>query len=143
MKKRRCKINVGDVVQIKLPTGNFAYGRVFKDASIGIYKHQSELPDQPPREDDYAFIVGFYKDALTSGIWPVIEHRPFASDDTSWPPSNYIYDRINGQISIYYRGTMRPSTEAECRGMEKAAVWEANHIIDRIMGSTKWHKPAL
>jgi len=37
--KRKKKIRLGDVYAIPLPNGKFAFGRIFKDACLGIYKY--------------------------------------------------------------------------------------------------------
>jgi hypothetical protein len=35
---------VGDIFQVLLPDGRFAYGKVFRDASVGIYETVFESP---------------------------------------------------------------------------------------------------
>lgn len=39
----------------------------------------------------------------------------------------------------YVRGEIIPSTEDVCKDLERVAVWDRNHIVDRIMGDTKWN----
>lgn len=138
MKRQRVKL--GNVHQIPLPNGKYAYGRVLKDASIAIYKEISNSPNMIPSTEDYAFIVGVYRDVLTSGEWPIVGRRPFENAEEAWPPPNCIIDSISGEYSVYYKGEIRPGSKEECEDLEVAAVWEAEHIIDRIMGSDKWHK---
>lgn len=138
MKKQ--KIKLGDVYQILLPNGKYAYGRFFRDACIAIYRNMSVLPGQVPQTEDYQFVVGVYNDVLKSGKWPVVENRPFKSEDESWPPPMCVIDKISGKYEIYYKGELIPSNEENCSGLEEAAVWEAEHIVDRIMGIDIWHK---
>lgn len=137
--KRRKQIKIGDVYAIPLPNGKVAYGRIFKDSCIGVYKHISDTLNDVPKTEDYQFTVGVYKDVLQSGQWSVVDSRPFNSDDDAWPPPMCIIDSISGEYSIYYKGEIRPSNKSECEGLETAAVWESEHIIDRIMGEDKWH----
>ena len=66
---------VGDIFQIPLPNGRFAYGKVFRDASVGIYDTIFDAPAQPPIKSSFAFIVGLYDDILKSGVWPIIGHE--------------------------------------------------------------------
>jgi Immunity protein 26 len=37
-KAKRIRPKVGDIFEIRLPDDRFAYGKVFRDASIGIYE---------------------------------------------------------------------------------------------------------
>lgn len=140
---KRNRIKLGDVYAIPLPNGKFAFGRRFKDAGIGIYKHIGESIDDTPTKQDYQFIVGVYDDVLKSGQWLVVENRPFQNEEEAWPPPACVIDKLSGDYSIYYKGEIKEASRSECEGLEIAAVWEAEHIIDRIMGEDKWHKDPL
>jgi hypothetical protein len=140
MGKKRRRIKIGDVYAIPLPIGKFAFGRIFKDAGIGIYKHIGESDKDLPLVEEYQFIVGIYEYVLKSGNWTFIENRPFNNEDEAYPPPSCIIDSISGKYSIYHKGEIRSATKSECEGLEIAAVWADNHIIDRIMGEDKWHK---
>ncbi len=137
-KRKRIRPQVGDIFQIPLPNGRFAYGKVFRDASVGIYQKIFDSPAELPIKSPFAFIVGLYDDVLKSGMWPIVGHEPFESKESEWPPPHFVEDIISGEYSIYHKGEMRPSSEDECRGLERAAVWDAHHVIDRIMGGTKY-----
>ena len=137
-KGKRIRPKVGDIFQIPLPDGRFAYGKVFRDASVGVYRKTFTSPTKLPIKSPFAFIVGLYDDILKSGMWPIVGHEPFESEEDEWPPPSCIKDIISGAYSLYYKGEIRPSTEKECRGLEEAAVWDAPHVIDRIMGGTKY-----
>jgi hypothetical protein len=61
MMKRR----LGDVIEVALPRGRFAYGRIYRDASIGFYRARTGEPAQPPiGSRDFAFFVGVDDQAL-------------------------------------------------------------------------------
>ena len=128
---------VGDIFQIPLPDGRYAYGKVFRDASVGIYETIFDSPAELPIESSFVFIVGLYDDVLKSGTWPIIGHVPFSSTEDEWPPPHLIKDVISGEYSVYHKGVIRPSTESECRGLEQAAVWDVEHVIDRILGANE------
>ncbi|TCM89721.1 immunity protein 26 of polymorphic toxin system [Paenibacillus sp. BK033] len=138
--KRRRRIKLGDVYAIPLPDGKFAFGRRFKDASIAIYKHIGETIADIPLSEDYRFVVGIYDYVLKSEEWPVVDNRPFKNDEEAWPPPYCVIDSLSGSYSIYHKGEISPSDKVNCEGLEIAAVWAENHIIDRIMGDDKWHK---
>ena len=133
------KVKVGDIYAIPLPNGKYAFGRVFKDAGFGIYRKIEDNVTQIPDKEEYQFIVSIYKDLLTDGEWIFLKNKPFNSEDDMWPPKRYIKDKISGCYSIYYKGEITPSTEEECANLEVAAVWDRHHLIDRIMGVTKWN----
>ena len=46
MSRRRPR--VGDVIQVTLPTGRYAYGRVLRDASVAFYSGTTVQPGLPP-----------------------------------------------------------------------------------------------
>lgn len=133
-KPKRIRVKQGDVFRIALPDGRFAYGRVYNDASVGIYRPIDSEGTRPPiGSRDFRFHVGLYDSVLKSGQCPIIGRDPFANTEESWPPPYSMKDVFTGKFSIYHRGEIRPSTEAECRGLEQAAVWELGDVIDRIM----------
>ena len=84
------------MVEIPLPAGKYAYGRLYEDAGIGIYRKVSDRPGNPPvGSRDFMFVVGVYEDVLTSGKWPVIGEDPFSSGEDTWPPRSCIIDPIS------------------------------------------------
>ncbi len=90
--------------------------------------------------DDLYEYVGIFDYVLKSDEWPIIDNHPFQYDEDAWPPPTCVIDQLNGSYSIYNEGELSPSDKAKCEGLEIAAVWGAEHIIDRIMGNDKWHK---
>lgn len=138
--KSRKRIKIGDVYAIPLPNKKYSFGRVFNDAGFGIYDHIGESIDDTPINESYQFIVGVYNHAIKSGEWTFVENRPFNNVDESYPPPMCNIDSFTGEYSIYHKGEIRKATKSECEGLEVAAVWDANHITDRIMGDDKWHK---
>jgi hypothetical protein len=139
MPRKKIKPKLGDVIQIPLPNGMYAYGCIFKDTGLGIYKEISGSSNTPPKAEEYRYVIGFNRGAVESGEWPIVDHRPFPDEESAWPPPTYIKDVISGKYEIYHKGQIYPSTEKRCKGLERTAVWNANHIIDRLMGSDKWN----
>jgi hypothetical protein len=133
------KPRVGDVIQLTLPSGRYAYGRVLLDASVAFYSKTTAEPGVPPiGSRNYQFIVGVYDDVLTSEGVSVVGHDPSQEPEDDWPPPNSIRDPVSGSMSIYYHGQIRAATPEECEGMEPAAVWDLHHLVDRLMGIRKW-----
>jgi hypothetical protein len=132
---RRMNPAVGDVVQLPLPDGRYAYGRVLRDASVAFYRSTSRGPGSPPiGSRDYQFVVGVYKDVLRSDAVPIVGHDPSRDAEDDWPPPYSVRNHVTGRVSLYHHGVMRPAQEDEVRGLEPAAVWALNHLVDRLMG---------
>ena len=136
-KRKRFRWKVGNVVEIALPDGTFAYGRLMEDAAVAFYRWRSAASDDPPiGSRDYEFIVGVEYAAVRE--WPVVGYDPAGAGEDDWPPPSFIRDPLNSEYSIYDHGNIYPSTRAACHGLEEAAVWSANHITDRLMGDHRW-----
>lgn len=125
---------LGDVCELALGDGRFAYGRVLKDASIAVYRSTSMCPGAPPiGERDFLFTVGVYDDVPGSATAPVVGHDPFSCDEEAWPPPSKVVDPITGQVRIYHRGEIQKAEDpAAASRLEKAAVWDVRHIVERI-----------
>lgn len=68
---------VGDVIQLALPSDRYAYGRVLRDSSVAFYTDTTEEPGMPPvGSRNYQFVVGVYGDVLTSEGVAVVGHDP-------------------------------------------------------------------
>jgi hypothetical protein len=129
----------GDVIQLTLPSGRYAYGRVLRDASVAFYTETTAEPGVPPIGScNYQFVVGVYDDVLTSGSVSVVGRDPSQEPEDDWPPPSAIHDPISGAMRIYHHGQMRAATPEEAEGLEPAAVWDLHHLIDRLTGVRKW-----
>lgn len=137
MKKKKLKL--GDIYSIPLPNGKVAFARLYKEYTLAIYQNMYNDISELPVNEEYSFFAGVYKDLLQDGEWKVVANRPFNSDEEAWPPPQCIKDKISGKYSLYHKGNILPSTEDECKGLEHVAAWDRNHIVDRIMGETKWN----
>jgi hypothetical protein len=128
----RRRRRVGDVVQIHLPNGRYAYARVLRDASIAVYATTTEEPEQPPLGDrDFAVTVGIY-DALLRK-WPTVGHDAPKSPDEEWPPPSRVVDPISGETSVYERGEVRAPLPCEPVDFyERAAVYDWDALIQRL-----------
>jgi len=122
----------GSVIQVPLPDGRFAYGRVYRDAAVCFYRYATTLPGEPPIGlRNFAFCVGVYDDVVAS--WEVVGVDGFSpEEDNGWPPASGVRDPISGAWRVYHRGAMRAATEDEARDLEPAAVWDEGHLLPRL-----------
>lgn len=139
-KSRKRRLKLGDIYEIPLPNGMNAYGRLYKEYMLAIYNKICNNVSELPKENDYRFFVGVYKDLLQDGVWSVVANRKFDSDEEAWAPPQCVVDAITKVGSIYYKGEIIPCSYEECKDLEVVAAWDRNHVIDRIMGIDTWEK---
>ncbi|MDQ7994259.1 MAG: Imm26 family immunity protein [Luteibacter sp.] len=132
-KKRGGRPRVGDVVSIALDeAGTTAYAVVLEKSQFAFFdgRNASEI-DEVIRQAPM-FYVSVMNSAVTTGRWPFVTARPERVAALKAPPT-FIQDPINPEkFQIYDAGIMRPATRAECSALERTAVWDAEHVEDRI-----------
>lgn len=132
MEKQRRKI--GDVIEIDLGDQTHVYGQVLADASYAIFDSRSAEPQAIGSvvRRPILFFIAVMDHAVKSGRWRVIGNLPLDEKD-AYPTPTFMQDRFDKtRFQIYERGKIRPSTRAECVGLERAAVWEPEQVEDRI-----------
>jgi len=124
---------VGDIVKIPLGDGWHSYARVLPEASYAFY--DSRVNGDDPVEEIIARPILFFAAVMGYAIkksrWPIVGHVP--SEDQLKAPPRFIQDALNkDRFEVYEDGKIRPSTRAECAGLECAAVWDPEHVEDRL-----------
>jgi hypothetical protein len=127
------RIKEGDVVSVKLANGKFSFGRVLKNPLMAFYDLVSDVPTDAAVviESPVAFKTWVVNKAMRSGRWPVIGHYPL-SDELLKPVTFAKRDPISKAISTYVDGKETRASIDECKGLESAAVWSAEHVEDRL-----------
>jgi hypothetical protein len=127
----------GTTIRRSLDDGYTYYGRLLEFPWAVFYDHRGEAPeDDPSAVVDHAplFTVAAHKDLLAEGEWEGIGVVPL--DGSLRPPKEqFIQDDLDPddcQI-INDEGEMRPATREECEGLEAAAVWEPEHLAERLV----------
>jgi hypothetical protein len=83
-------------------------------------------------ESPVLFRVAVHKSAFNTGRWLRIGKTEIRSD-LSEPQSTFIQDSLNpNRFQIYTAGEIKSATRDECEGLERCAVWEPEHVEDRI-----------
>ena len=126
----------GSLLRISLGDGTSAFARVLPNSQVAIYAHRSSETDvlSPSVVDSKTlWTLTVMKSALMSGRWQVVDYRPLEPELLS-PVDYFIKDRLSGRYSVYRSsdGHTRDSSFEECRALEAAAAWEAEHVEDRI-----------
>lgn len=134
-RKRRFRRTLGDVIAIALGDGTYSYGRVLREPLIAFYNLRSEtiLPMESVLSCPIAFVLFVMNYPITDGTWPVIGNAPLAGNLLD-EPLFFKRDSISGALTIYRDSTGKeiPATREQCKNLERAAVWEPNHIVSRL-----------
>ncbi len=134
-RRKRVRRTVGSVVAIALGDGTYAFGRVLREPLIAFYDWKN------PETDDIeaivskpiAFTLWVMNHAVTRGTWPVIGQVPLTPDLLT-EPLFFKKDPITKKLAIYRSSTGKeiPATRDECAKLECAAVWDPEHVVDRL-----------
>ena len=138
MKKN--KLRLGDIYEIPLPNGKNAYGRLYKEYVLAIYRNRYNSVNELPQIEEYEFFVGVYKDLLLDGEWKIVGNRKFDNEEDAWAPPQCVVDAITKKGALYYKGEIIPCTYEECKNLEIVAAWDRHHVVDRLTGNIEWMK---
>ncbi|WP_168454853.1 Imm26 family immunity protein [Sphingopyxis microcysteis] len=135
-RKRRRK--PGQILKIDLGAGIYALGIVLDEPLIAFFDQEfKEASAYEVERLPVAFILMVMNNAVTSGRWDVLGMQNIP-DRLSDKPKFCKQDPISGDLSIYQEidelapHFERPAEPGECEGLETAAVWEAEHVEDRL-----------
>jgi hypothetical protein len=123
----------GDVVRKSMSDGWTYYARLLEFPWAVFYKHRTREPSANLSEvtsKPVLFTLAAHKSILAVGQWESIGNVRL--DGSLTPPKAQAIRRYNSYSIIDVTGSMRPATPQECEGLEPAAVWEPNHIDDRL-----------
>lgn len=133
MKKQ--KFSIGALLQIDLKNGQYAFGRVVNKEETLFYDFFTDNISNLNLAKIYSakelFRVSVMKYAITSGQWTVIDNKPIEAD-LALPNKYFMQDMITKEFSVYHQGNIIPATYEDIKGLECAAVWEPEHVEDRL-----------
>ncbi len=125
----------GRFVRIALADGSYGYGRLRESPIISFYDLRTEYPISDIEEvgtKPILFTVVVHKSVLTK--WEVIGKKPL--EERMKDPFFQFWQDIgnfrNCRI-LDNKGNTRPATPEECKGLERWAVWEAEHVEQRLL----------
>lgn len=134
---KRQQRTIGSILSIDLEDGYYNYAQIleFGIAFFDIHVKESKLVSLDSLlEKPILFIVEVYNDVITRGRWVKIGKLPIRKD-LEILPMEFIQDALNPQNFELYNprtGEIIPSTREECEGLERSAVWDSNHVEDRL-----------
>ncbi len=150
MIKRERMPELGDFIRVVLPDGGLVFGRILRDPLIAFYDMKT---DSTPSLDEIEsagvlFKIWVMNKAVSSGRWSVIGNKELRPD-LLVEPRFFKQDPISKKFYIHGSKTAdEPVSPEECVGLERAAVWSAEHVEDRLMDhfngvECRWVRPAL
>lgn len=134
MKRVRVKRRVGDVVEIHLGDGRRAYGLVLKAPLIAFFDVWStqRLSVDEILAHPIVFSIWVMYSPINEGEWEVIGHIDVPTSINQRPPF-FKKDAITGKLFITHDGAEEiPAALQDVQGMECAAVWSAEHVVERL-----------
>jgi hypothetical protein len=131
---KRQRRTLGAIVQIPIGDGRNCYAQTLEEPEFAFFdlcaRGTPDLNAIPLRR--VLFRVWVMNHAVTSGRWLKLGVAAI-SEDLTRPVSRFIQDALNpSQFEIVLGGERRPATPEECVGIERAAVWEPEHVEDRL-----------
>jgi hypothetical protein len=138
MKSKRVRRRAGDILKINLGGGIHSYAQVAEEPLIVFFDEAGSEEVQLDRiiRLPALFRIWVHNDAVKKGIWPVIGNQQLAPKHAA-EPYFYKQDAVTGRLSLYHSsfadtGWERPASATDCEGLECAAVWDAEHVEDRL-----------
>lgn len=135
IKKQR--IIIGSILEINVENNYYVYAQVLGKANYAFfdYRTTNQLKDFTVLLDKpILFIASVYNDVVTQGHWLKVGKLELR-EDLEILPMKFIQDALHSDRFELYdsnTGESKPATKDQIKGLERAAVWEANHIVDRI-----------
>jgi hypothetical protein len=132
---KRVTRKVGNILSIPLSDGDHGYGFELAHGLVVVvnYKGKKDLPAQEVARIEPLFKVYVMDYAVKKGRWPVVGHVELAE---FWlqPQKFYRQDALDpSQLFIRTsEGVETPTDLQGIQGLEKAAVWDPEHVEVRI-----------
>jgi len=133
----RQRITEGSILEININDKYYCYAQILKNANYAFFNYKSEkkLKDfSCLTKAPILFVVAVYKSIITKGRWIKVGKMTIR-EELKVLPMKFIQDSLDPQRFKIYdpnTGEIKKSTRNECVGLECAAVWEAEHVEDRI-----------
>jgi hypothetical protein len=146
------------VVRIPLGDGTVGWGRQLRSVRVELYSRFDavDVADDVELDDligaPRAFTVSVMDSAFSvRSSWEVLDVFPLSPDEEGQTYKSFMQDTLSGALSLYWEapdGTwgQDPATVSDCAGLERAAVWSASHVEDRLRDyragrPNKWVRP--
>ncbi|SMQ63247.1 Immunity protein 26 [Altererythrobacter xiamenensis] len=141
MPSKRIRRRIGDILKIDLGDGIQSYAQVADEPLVVFFGgfFTEALPPEQAIDLPVWFRIWVHNDAIKKGRWHVLGNAPLAAENAA-EPYFYKQDAITGALSVHHSafantGWERPASLIECDGLECAAIWDAEHVEERLRDS--------
>ncbi len=134
MTKFNQKRTIGSVFKVNLGDGYHSYGQVLNievEAFFNI-RTKEELKLEEIINKEILFIISVHKHAFNDGRWKIIGKGQVKENLKKSPPFFLQHPLDKNKMQIYEDGAFRPALKKEIKCLERLAVWDANHVEDRL-----------
>jgi len=125
----------GTFVRIRLKDGSFGYGRLLEAPYVAFYDHRTMEPNSDLRTISSKPIL-FKQAVRTSGLknWEVLG-KAALEGSVAEPVVAFTQDLADYRDCVIFdtAGNRREASPEECVGLERASVWEAHGIAERLL----------
>jgi hypothetical protein len=131
---KRQRRKVGAFVKIRLDRRWHSYARILDEAVFAFYDSRAdkELSIDEICSKPILFKIPVMNSAVTRGRWKIIGYLSL-EPELKELPKFFIQDELDpAKFFIYHKGEAYPVTREECEGLEREAVWDAEHVEDRL-----------
>jgi len=130
------RLKAGDILQLDLGGGQKGYMQVSEDGLLIAFDvmTSADLAPEALKDLDVVFAVRVRDEDLNRGRWPVIGHMDVPGD-LKGHPLMFRQDASTGRLSIEHPGLPggeKAATLKECIGLERATVWSAAAVEERL-----------
>ena len=134
---KRQKITIGSILEISIENSYYVYAQILGKASYVFFNLKSSeklINLEILKNAKILFINAVYNDVVNSGRWLKVGKISIREDLKTFPLKfiHWPHDKIKWGIYDPNTGEIRNSTKEECKGLEVAAVYEAEHIEERL-----------
>ena len=135
-RKRTVRRRPGNVIAVPLGDGRVAFGLDLTSPLIAFFDLCAKEGEEPEVEEivrkTVAFRIWVAHQPIKDGSWPVIGHVE-VPESLSEPPWFFKQDAVSNKLSVTHWGDVEhPATPEQVKKLERAAVWSANHVVDRL-----------
>ncbi len=132
---KRQRRTLGSFVKVPLDSEYHTYARILEDTCFAFYDYKTKNDEDNLvniLNSNILFIIPVYDSAVKNGRWKKIGTIAL-EEQLQGLPLFFMQDDLDpNKFSIYEKGEIRPATKEECEGLECAAVWEAEHVEERL-----------
>lgn len=133
---KRQRATKGSIIQLHV-NGYYYYGQILIMGNCSFFDYRSTTPLEDLwilLERPVLFTICVYRDVISSGCWPKVGKLPIRDDLLPLKMKYIHHDYGSLEFELYNpnTGEVFPSSKEECRGLECCAIWDQNHVEDRL-----------